>query len=265
MFIDHRFSQETSTGSGLAELRNFLEGPRNREKILPAAWPFVIEPINQNFHFDEPFPESVPSYKQCGEELHVRALRELDASASVKAISEQFRNVASQIADFIEPPEFPRDLFWCQSTVRADKRQFVSWHTDGEVRLVSGAIKNANETLKVLVSGENFSPCHLFLQATTKMPTVFASAISAEFDQSLVSTVRHSRSESLERGRSSSNIIHEDRLVPWLQEHAVLRTAQPGQVIAFPSGVLHTGATAEEDCFRTIFVARLKLKQPNIP
>lgn len=253
--LNEGHSRTTTIEDGFAALKNWLASPRDRAATLGASWPFVIAPIHDRGEFTRDLPAELPAQKRCGGILDEDALLTYADANPFAAITKQFRAIAAQLCDYVEEPRFPTDLFWQRSTVEPGKRQFIGWHTDGEVTVTRNnepRIFSANETLGLLATREDFRPNHLYLQATLELPTAFASAIQREFAANIVEAVR--------QGRAYANKLNEPALQGWVDQNATIRTATPGAIIAFPSGVLHTGVAADRMCTRTIVVGRLDLK-----
>ncbi len=253
------YSRNTATVAtvedGFAALKTWLASPRDRAATQGASWPFTVAPIQDRSEFTRPLPASLPEQKRCGSILDESALLTYADENPFAAITRQFRAIADQLCAYVEEPRFPTDLFWQRSTVEPGKRQFIGWHTDGEVTIKRDGeprVYSANETLGLLATSENFTPNHLYLQATLELPTAFASNVTREFSANIVEAVR--------QGRAYANKLNEPKLQGWVDQNAIIRTAAPGNIIAFPSGVLHTGVAADRMCTRTIVVGRLNLK-----
>lgn len=251
MFHDSSFIK----AAGITELQSLLSGPFNRQELLAHDWPIVVGKIANRAEFETDLPQNVPTIKRCGDQLDSAGLDAFNTTNPFDFICAQFRQVATSLCDFVEPPDFPKDLFWNRSTVRKGKVHFIGWHTDGDILVNKDgeAITIPNrDVLSVLVSDQDFKPRHLYLQATLELPTAFVGQVTTVFDKSVRQYTTHNC--------ASHCVPVKNKLDAWISGNARIRQATPGDIIAFTSGILHTGVAAQEDCLRTLVVARLTVK-----
>ena len=241
--------------AGIIELTRYLEGTRNRHATLGGSWPVDLGPIAAPKELQQASLAPLPYLKRCGGEITEKQAAHFNARNPFPSLCEQFRAVAAELGDFVEPPIFPDDLFWCNSVVQPTQPQFIGWHFDGDI-----LVEQDGQTIRqepedgIFTIGRNkeFRPQQIYLQASLVLPTLFANQITEEFPRNLFVATRD--------GRSNKLTIDGSRMHEWAEEHAALTPAPAGRIIAFPAGLPHTGIAATVPTPRTLVVCRLELR-----
>ncbi|HVY12586.1 MAG TPA: hypothetical protein VHB73_03365 [Alphaproteobacteria bacterium] len=248
---------------GVDAVLDHLAGPRDRQSVMQAR-PFWLEPIAKPQELITPLRGPLPQVKIWHQELEEKEQQQFFAQHNPFAsLCAQFRAVARQLGDYVEQPQFPRDLFWCHTPVRAGAAQFSShWHPDGEVlvRRKKGIVRVGPSRIEdVLRSGEDFTPAQLFLLGVLEAPTGFAVQYTQEgFAENIFRITREYHG--CDRYKVNSATFE-----PWLERNGALVQPPPG-LIGFESGKLHKGMPIPEGLeSRAYVICSLEYKQSALP